>query len=68
MRRATMAAGKVNLFTDETRIVLQVRANGSQTEPLETWAKAAALLDDEDALQLAAELLNAVRRKRQKGA
>jgi hypothetical protein len=59
MRRAVLTDGKVHVFSDTNRIILQVRANGPENDPLVTWAKAAARLSRTDALQLASELLRA---------
>src|SRR5690606_34393384 len=62
MRRTVLAGGKVNVWSDETRIILQVRTSGPEDEPLVTWAKAAAELSTSEALELAAELLRCAAR------
>ena len=59
MRRVPLAEGKVHVFSDARRIILQVRANGPDDNPLITWAKAAAALSPADAVQLAGELFHA---------
>jgi hypothetical protein len=58
MRRTVLAGGKLHVFSNAKRIIVQVRAAGPDHDPLVTWAKAAASLSRADALQLAAELLN----------
>lgn len=59
MRRAVLAGGKVHVFSDAERIIVQVRATGADDDPLVTWAKAAAALSRTDAMHLASELLRA---------
>jgi hypothetical protein len=59
MRRVPLAGGKVHVFSDAKKIVIQVRASGPDDNPLVTWAKAAAALSPTDAIQLASELFTA---------
>jgi hypothetical protein len=62
MRRIALCGGKLHVWSDERRVVLQVRASGPQDDPLATWAKAAVQLEIADALAVAGELLAAASR------